>query len=45
MLQVVIRIQSTFCTCKIDKEYTIYVDKNNHEKFVARKFLIDLMVL
>lgn len=31
-------------TCKIDKKYTIYVDKNNHEKFVSRKLLIDLMV-
>ena len=33
-----------FGTCKIDKKYTIYVDKNNHEKFVSRKFLINLMV-
>lgn len=32
-----------FGTCKIDKEYIIYVDKNNYEKFVSRKFLDDLM--
>ena len=32
-----------FGKCKVDKEYTIYVDKNNYEKFVSRKFLSDLM--
>ena len=30
-------------TCKIGKKYTIYVKKYNHEKFVSRKVLIDLM--
>ena len=32
-----------FGKCKVDKEYTIYVDKNNYEKFVSRKFLSNLM--
>lgn len=31
-------------TCKIGKKYTIYVNKNNHEKFVSKKVLIDYMI-
>ena len=31
-------------TCKIGKKYTIYVNKNNHEKFVSIKVLIDYMI-
>lgn len=30
--------------CKIGKKYTIYVNKNNYEKFVSKKVLIDYMV-
>lgn len=30
-------------TCKIGKKYTIYVKKYNHEIFVSRKVLIDLI--
>ena len=29
---------------KEGKKYTIYVNKNNHEKFVSRKVLIDYMI-
>ena len=31
-------------TCKIGKKYTFYVNKNNHEKFVSKKVLIDYMI-
>ena len=31
-------------TCKIGKKYTIYVNKNNHEKFVSIKVIIDYMI-
>lgn len=31
-------------TCKIGKEYTIYVKKYNHEKFVSIKVLMDLLI-
>ena len=30
-------------TCKIGKKYTIYIKKYNHEIFVSRKVLIDLL--
>ncbi len=31
-------------TFKIEQKYTIYVNKNNHEKFVSKKVLIDYMI-
>lgn len=30
-------------TCKIGKRYTLYVKKYNHEIFVSRKVIIDLL--
>ena len=30
-------------SCKVDKEYTIYVDKKNNNSFVSIKVLVDMM--